>query len=404
MMEVDPEAALVLGERAIVLAEEVGATRALAHALNNVGWMRMARGQERGRVALERSLTLAQQHGLATDAGRAFINLSGCLGRLGRWGEAIDCIESGVDYCRALGLDAWVKTLLAFRGCAELALGRWDAAAQTAGAILAGPRDQILQPRIDALTVLALVRARRGDPEYRPLLDEALRLAQGTDQLEALSAVALARAEAAWLEGQPEAIVAETTEAVNLAERAQDAACIGALAVWRRRGGIVAELSVGALEHHRQSLTGDWANAADALRARGCTYDAALALVDSDESDPLRQALDELMKMGATAAATIVARRLRELGERGIPRGPRAGTRETAAGLTHRELDVLQLLAEGLRNAEIADRLIVSPKTVDHHISSILRKLDARTRGQAAAAGARLGLIDGAAGELPRRS
>ena len=238
MMEVDPEAALVLGERAIVLAEQVGATRALAHALNNVGWMRMARGQEQGRVALERSLTLAQQHGLATDAGRAFINLSGCLGRLSRWGEAIDCIESGIDYCRELGLDAWVKTLLAFRGCAELALGRWDAAAQTAGGILAGPRDQILQPRIDALTVLALVRARRGDPEYRPLLDEALRLAQGTDQLEALSAVALARAEAAWLEGRPEAIVAETTEAVNLAERSQDAACIGALAVWRRRGGI----------------------------------------------------------------------------------------------------------------------------------------------------------------------
>ncbi|MGB8875790.1 MAG: LuxR C-terminal-related transcriptional regulator, partial [Solirubrobacteraceae bacterium] len=55
-------------------------------------------------------------------------------------------------------------------------------------------------------------------------------------------------------------------------------------------------------------------------------------------------------------------------------------------------LEVLPLLAEGLRNAEIADRLIVSPKTVDHHVSSILRKLDVRTRGQVAAAAARLGL------------
>jgi len=55
---------------------------------------------------------------------------------------------------------------------------------------------------------------------------------------------------------------------------------------------------------------------------------------------------------------------------------------------------VLPLLAEGLRNAEIAERLIVSPKTVDHHVSAILRKLDVRTRAQAASAAARFGLIN----------
>jgi DNA-binding NarL/FixJ family response regulator len=96
--------------------------------------------------------------------------------------------------------------------------------------------------------------------------------------------------------------------------------------------------------------------------------------------------------MGARAAGAIVARRLRELGERGIPRGPHARTRANAAGLTSRELEVLPLLAAGLRNTEIADRLIVSPKTVDHHVSSILRKLDVSTRGQVGPAAARLGL------------
>jgi DNA-binding NarL/FixJ family response regulator len=54
---------------------------------------------------------------------------------------------------------------------------------------------------------------------------------------------------------------------------------------------------------------------------------------------------------------------------------------------------VLALVAEGLRNAEIAERLIVTRKTVDHHVSAILRKLDAPTRGQAAAAALRLGLL-----------
>ena len=76
-----------------------------------------------------------------------------------------------------------------------------------------------------------------------------------------------------------------------------------------------------------------------------------------------------------------------------MPRGPRRRTREHPAGLTAREVDVLRLLTEGLRNAEIADRLVVSTKTVDHHVSAILRKLGVRTRGEAVAEVTRRGLL-----------
>jgi DNA-binding NarL/FixJ family response regulator len=76
-----------------------------------------------------------------------------------------------------------------------------------------------------------------------------------------------------------------------------------------------------------------------------------------------------------------------------VPRGPRPKTSANPAGLTARELEVLELLAEGLPNAEIAERLVVSPRTVDHHVSAILRKLDVRTRGEAGAQAARRGLI-----------
>jgi DNA-binding NarL/FixJ family response regulator len=62
---------------------------------------------------------------------------------------------------------------------------------------------------------------------------------------------------------------------------------------------------------------------------------------------------------------------------------------------------VLPLLAQGLRNAEIAKRLVVTPKTVDHHVSSILRKLDVPSRGQAGAAAARLGVVTGDADPGP---
>ncbi|MGB8881162.1 MAG: LuxR C-terminal-related transcriptional regulator, partial [Solirubrobacteraceae bacterium] len=81
------------------------------------------------------------------------------------------------------------------------------------------------------------------------------------------------------------------------------------------------------------------------------------------------------------------------LGERGLPRGPRPKTRANAAGLTTRELEVLRLLAEGLRNAQIAERMVVSGKTVDHHVSAILRKLDVRSRGEATSEAGRLGLL-----------
>ena len=76
-----------------------------------------------------------------------------------------------------------------------------------------------------------------------------------------------------------------------------------------------------------------------------------------------------------------------------MPRGPRPATRENPAGLTARELEVLALLAEGLRNADIARELVVSEKTVEHHVSAILRKLDVRTRGAAGAEAARRGLM-----------
>ena len=114
--------------------------------------------------------------------------------------------------------------------------------------------------------------------------------------------------------------------------------------------------------------------------------------MDPDEEQPLRSALAELQQMGARPAAAIVARRLRERGARGLPRGPRLATREYPAGLTSREQDVLGLVAKGLRNGEIAGRLVVSERTIDHHVAAILRKLGVRTRTEASAEAVRLGL------------
>ena len=89
-----------------------------------------------------------------------------------------------------------------------------------------------------------------------------------------------------------------------------------------------------------------------------------------------------------------MARGLRERGVRDVPQGPRRATRENPAGLTRRETEVLALLVEGSRNAEIAARLFLSERTVHHHVSSILKKLSVRSRGQAVAEAARLGIVE----------
>jgi DNA-binding NarL/FixJ family response regulator len=88
--------------------------------------------------------------------------------------------------------------------------------------------------------------------------------------------------------------------------------------------------------------------------------------------------------LGARPAASALREKMRREGVKGIPRGPRPRTRANPQGLTAREMQVLELIAEGLGNADIAWRLSVSIKTVDHHVSSILAKLNVHSRTQAA--------------------
>jgi DNA-binding CsgD family transcriptional regulator len=167
----------------------------------------------------------------------------------------------------------------------------------------------------------------------------------------------------------------------------------GELAFWLSLAGALPPTPTVVAEPYRLLLAGDWRAAADAWQERGCPYQQALALACGDQDEALLAALALLDGLGARQTAQRLRRQLRRRGHLRVPRGPTRATAANPAGLTGRQLEVLRLLAEGLSNAEIAARLSLSAKTVEHHVSALLAKLGVGSRRQAVAAARRLGVV-----------
>jgi DNA-binding CsgD family transcriptional regulator/tetratricopeptide (TPR) repeat protein len=384
MLAQDVERATTWGERAMALARELGDTRTLVNALNNVGAARMRSGDDAGEPLLRESLRLARDVGLEDDVTRALTNLSACYADELRFTEARQVIAEAITYCAEH--DLWSAGLCARSD--ELRYmyseGRWEEAVAAATSLLQERRLSRIS-RIAGLVVLGLAAARRGQADVWSHLDAALEFALPTNELQWLGLATAARAEAWWLAGRMDEIARETRPVLARAVAAGDSWRIGELAFWLWRAGRITAAPDGALEPFAKQISGDWGGAAAAWRDLGFPYETASALLDGDET-AVREALVMFTRLGAKPAIAMASRRLRILGARSIPRGPRRSTGEDADGLTVREREVLGLLAESLTNGEIASRLFLSEKTVEHHVSAILAKLGVSTRVQAAKA------------------
>jgi ATP/maltotriose-dependent transcriptional regulator MalT len=392
-MSDERDEALRRGQAALDLARELGnVPEAECLALAGIGGVEFARGEDSGRETLERGLELARRSSLPTEVATTLTMLTRGALRTRRLDLAARYANEGIEHSERYDFEGWRPHYVAQLAETELARGNWDASAEFAAAVLA--TRGLGTATVEATSALGRLRARRGDPEVWPVLDRALELAAPTRELQRVAPASLARCEAAWLEGRDADALAESEDAWGLALAAADPWFCGEIWDWRRRAGADDELGLDVPEPYALAREGRFGEAADAWLALGCPYEAALAMADSEGEDDLREALRAFRELGAEATAARVSRGLRERGISDVKTGPRASTRENPAGLTKREVEVRELVAEGLRNADIASRLFLSERTVATHVSSILRKLDVRSRGQAAAKAAQLGMLD----------
>jgi DNA-binding CsgD family transcriptional regulator/energy-coupling factor transporter ATP-binding protein EcfA2 len=383
--------AVSLGNRAIALATELNNPAITAHALANVGTALWVRSEPEGRRMLERSIEIGIDHALDDDVARSYANLAWVSVDHYALDTAAHFIEAGIAFTAERDLTAMNLYLRATRARTHLARGRWQLAAEEATAIVDHPNSTALA-RIPALTVLGRIAARRGE-ESSAFFDEAETLAAPTGQLMRQGPLAVARAEAAWLSGQDISAIDTVLSNYDRASQSGDRWLAGELALWLYRGGIDIADSSSLAEPFALEITGHGAEAAAIWNQLGCPLEAARALATTAEETALRQALSIAERLGARPDSARAAQALRNLGVTAIPRGPRPQTQANPAQLTERELEVLSLLVHGQTNREIAAALYLSPRTVGHHVSAILGKLEISSRADAPARVAELQLF-----------
>jgi len=379
-------------DAAIDLADSLALPDLRAWALCYRGISRIPLGDEGGFADMRAAVEIAQQIDHADYLTGAAHNLSVALIRSGRHTEAAPYLDIAARTANEHGL-ARAAFHIEGQQCHVLLLtGEWDEAERRLRRILdtsGDPGSTVVAP----LAYLGRILARRGDPQAKALIDQAWQIADASGEDQKQATAGGPRVELAWLQGDDDEVRRLGRQLVDLAvETHHTYLRAEALRYLKRIGEHVVPFD-GCLAPFAAGLAGDWATAAKLWEKSNNPYERALELVESPDRSTAFDGLRMLDRLGAVAAAERVRQQLRARGLRGVPRGPRHSTRAQPGNLTLRQTEILGLVADGLTNAEIADRLVVSKRTVDSHLTAILTQLDVTSRHAAVEAARRLGAL-----------
>jgi DNA-binding NarL/FixJ family response regulator len=310
-----------------------------------------------------------------------------------RLGKAADLLAVSVPMTVERDLPICRVWQIGSRGRMELLAGDWDASLQDANTVLEEPSAPLA--RIWPHLVRGLVELRRSGGGADDL-DRAWALVQRYGEMIRLLPACAALAEHVWLTGCEDERIAIGRDLLVAEAKPGLEWARGDLAIWMRRLDPAVEVAeVESLaEPYRLQLAGQHGAAAECWASLCAPYEQAIALVDTGDPADVRAGLDLLDRLGADAVAAKVRLELRNRGVAAVPSRRRSSTLSNTAGLTVREIEVLRLLESGLTNAEMAERLYISHKTVDHHVSAIISKLNVRNRREAVRLGRDLKLVD----------
>jgi ATP/maltotriose-dependent transcriptional regulator MalT len=386
LVEHPAELAMALTAEAVEVTEKLGRTDLRSLALNYRATSQCAGGGTPDPEDFREAIRLALEGGHLEIAARAYTNLSfeQMLAREPN-DRALAVLDEALAFMEDHDFASHAFDIRARQAAIKVALGRWDDA-ETELRALRQTTDQHGVIDLIALESLARIALRRGDPDAEHLVQSSWMLAKRSDATPYIGLLGVIRIEQAWLEGTGDAAarLAELPlERLRPRLRAE-------VLRYAQLAGARLEAPLDLAEPWASAIRGDWAAAAAQWRAEQRPYELAVELYASGAVEPALEALRIFDRLGADPAARLTRQRLRELGVRNVPRGPQAATREHPAGLTERQAEVLELLVLGMTNPEIADRLVLSVRTVDHHVAAVLQKLGVGSRQEAATRAAAL--------------
>lgn len=370
------------GKRAMELAEQLGDSETTIHTLANIGIVEMWHNQRaEGQKKLEQSLQLSLDHGYHHHTARALYNLAVGSIALFDYESCLVYVNEGLDYSARHDLENWKLGQLSLRARAKFEQGHWDEAEQDIRSAQEFWEDLDHRPHVELL--LLRLQVRRGDHPSPESIGRLRNIALHSVYHSIVYPIAELFAELAWLEGDLAQCRAEAEPMFQIACELGIPKFVGGLGYWMWRAGAITELPAKAGEPYATQINGDWQSAALIWEDFGCPYDQGMALMDGDEAAQLK-ALEIFERLGAQPILQKLRGNMRAQGIR-VPRGPRPATRENRFGLTGREMEVLDCLVGGSNNKEIAKTLTIAPRTVEHHIASIVRKMGVQSRFEAVA-------------------